>query len=235
MMHRLTALMAIGRRYMQVWRAAWGERHALAPMPRTGDELAFLPAHLELTETPLSPAPRVSAWIVMGLFCVALLWACLGKLDMVAVAPGQTVTGSRTKVVQPAETAVVHRILVRDGQHVDQGDLLIELDATATAADKRKAQEALFDARLAAMRTAALVDALDAGTLPKLASADDLPAERFDAAQRLAQSEYAAYLDKKQGLEALVVQKQAELHTVESAVSPLEQFLATSRSREADY
>jgi len=154
---------------------------------------------------------------------------------MVAVAPGQTVTGSRTKVVQPAETAVVNRILVRDGQHVDQGDLLIELDATATAADKRKAQEALLDARMAAARTVALVNALDTNTPPKLASTDDLPAERFEAAQRLAQSEYAAYLDKKQGLEALVAQKQAELHTVESAISPLQQFLAISLSREADY
>lgn len=235
MMHRLAALRDIGRRYVQVARAAWSERHALAPVPRTDEELAFLPAHLELTETPLSPAPRVSAWIIMGLFCVALLWACLGKLDMVAVAPGQTVTGSRTKVIQPAETAVVHRILVRDGQHVNQGDLLIELDATATTADKHKAQEALLDARLAAVRTAALVDALDANVLPKLANTDGLPAERFDAAQRLAQSEYAAYLDKKQSLEALVAQKQAELHTVESAISPLEQFLAISRSREADY
>lgn len=87
MMHRLAALGEVCRRHVQVWRMAWGERGALAPMHRTSHELAFLPAHLELTETPLSPAPRVSAWIIMGLFCVAMLWACLGRLDMVAVAP----------------------------------------------------------------------------------------------------------------------------------------------------
>jgi hemolysin D len=232
---RLAAIGDVLRRYMQVFRAAWAERRALEPIPRTHDELAFLPAHLELTETPLSPAPRASLWIIMGLFCVALLWACFGKLDVVAVAPGHTVTSSRTKIVQPAETAVVRRILVHDGQAVKQGDLLIELDATATTADSRKAEEALISARLAAARSAALVQAIDEATPPTMKHDGDLPAQRFEATQRLALSEYAAFAAKKQSLEAMVAQKQAELRTVESAIVPLQQYLAISRTRVADY
>lgn len=50
---RLAAIADVLRRYAQVFRAAWAERRALEPIPRTRDELAFLPAHLELTETPL--------------------------------------------------------------------------------------------------------------------------------------------------------------------------------------
>ena len=69
--------------------------------------------------------------IIIALFCIALLWACIGQLDIVAVAPGKTVVNSRTKVVQPAETAVVRRILVRDGQTVKAGELLIELEGRA--------------------------------------------------------------------------------------------------------
>jgi hemolysin D len=230
-----SAICDVLRRYGQVFRAAWAERRALDPIQRTPEELAFLPAHLELAETPLSPAPRVSLWIIMGLFCVALLWACFGKLDVVAVAPGKTVTSSRTKIVQPAETAVVRRILVHDGQTVKQGELLIELDATATMADSRKAVEALISARLAAGRSAALVRAIDTATPPVIAPDSDLPAERFEATQRLALSEYAAFAAKKQSLEAMVAQKQAELGTVESAVVPLEQYLDISRTRVADY
>ena len=56
--------------------------------------------------------------IIMALFCAALLWAILGKLDIVAVAPGKTVVGSRTKVIQPVETAVIRKILVQDGKAV---------------------------------------------------------------------------------------------------------------------
>lgn len=223
------------RRYGQVFRAAWAERRALEPIHRTREELAFLLAHLELAETPLSPAPRVSLWVIMALFCAALLWACLGKLEVVAVAPGKTVTSSRTKVIQPAETAVVHRILVHDGQRVKQGELLVELDATSTTADSTKAEEALISARLAAVRSAALVEAIAAGQPPVLTNEEELPAERFDATQRLALSEFAAFAAKKQSLEAMVAQKQAELRTVESAITPLEQYLTISRTRVADY
>lgn len=105
-------------RYFKIFKSAWAVRRQLDPPARSADERAFLPAHLELTETPVSPTARWTMRILIGFFCVAPLWACLGKLDIVAVAPGKTVVDSRTKVVQTAETAVVRRILVRDGQAV---------------------------------------------------------------------------------------------------------------------
>ncbi|WP_279237597.1 HlyD family type I secretion periplasmic adaptor subunit [Dyella sedimenti] len=232
---RIDALSEILRRYGQVFRDAWRQRHSLQPVKRTREELAFLPAQLELVETPLSPAPHWTMGIIMALFATALLWACLGQLDMVAVAPGKTVTTSRTKTVQPAETAVVRRILVQDGQVVRQGDLLIELDTSATAADSRKAEEALLSARLAAARSGALIEAMDTGQPPAMANSEGLPVERFEAARTLAASQYAAYQAKKQSLEATVAQKQAELRTVESAIVPLEQYLEISRARVKDY
>lgn len=230
-----TAIGDVLRRYRQVFRAAWAARRTLEPIQRTREELAFLPAHLELAETPLSPAPRVSLWVIMGLFSAALLWAWVGKLDVVAVAPGKTVTSSRTKVIQPAETAVVRRILVHDGQRVHQGDLLVELDATATTADSEKAEQALISARLTAARSAALVAAIDLEQPPVLVPHDGVPVTRFESTGRLALSEYAAFEAKKQSLQAMVTQKQAELHTVESAIIPLEQYLAIAHTRLADY
>lgn len=235
MTSRIAAVGDVLQRYGQVFRAAWAERRTLEPVRRSRQELAFLPAHLELADTPLSPAPRVSLWVIMGLFSVALLWAWVGKLDVVAVAPGKTVTGSRTKVIQSAETAVVRRILVQDGQTVKQGDLLVELDATATSADSHKAGEALISARLAALRAAAVVKAMEAGKSPVMGNNATLPPARFESARQLALSQFAAFAAKKQSLEAMVAQKQAELRTVESAIVPLEQFLDISRTRVADY
>ena len=235
MISRIAAVGEILKRYGQVFRAAWAERCALEPVRRSREELAFLPAHLELADTPLSPAPRASLWVIMGLFTVALLWAWLGKLDVVAVAPGKTVTGSRTKVIQSAETAVVRRILVHDGQAVKQGDLLVELDATGTSADSQKVAEALISARLAVLRAAAVVEAMETGKPPVLIRDARLPPDRFEATSQLALSQSAAFADRKQGLQAMVAQKQAELHTVESAIAPLQQFLEISRARVADY
>src|SRR3546814_15447729 len=105
---------------------------------------------------------------LIALFCVALLLATLGRLDIVAVAPGQFVVGSRTKVIQPAETGVVAAIHVRDGQAVRQGDLLIELDATLTHVDRSKADDALRDARLAKARFDALLASMDSGQTLRL-------------------------------------------------------------------
>ena len=135
MNHVLQGLGDFLRRYAAVFGAAWTNRHAMQSPPRTAEEIEFLPAHLELMETPVSPAARWTLRLIIAFFSIALLWACLGKADIVAVAPGKIVPSGRTKVIQSAETAVVKRILVEDGQEVKAGQLLVELDATGAQAD----------------------------------------------------------------------------------------------------
>src|SRR5712692_2760 len=103
---------------------------------RTEHELAFLPAALEIVETPPSPIGRAIGVTVVTLFCAALTWASVGTVDIVATAPGKIIPSGRTKVVQPFETGVVRAIRVRDGQTVKAGDVLIELDPTMTDAER---------------------------------------------------------------------------------------------------
>jgi hemolysin D len=103
---------------------------------RRREELAFLPAALEIVETPPSPTGRMIAATIMLLFCATLAWAAWGTIDIVAAATGKVVPSGRVKVVQPLETGVVRAIRVQDGQAVGAGDLLIELDPTVNAADR---------------------------------------------------------------------------------------------------
>lgn len=235
MKHVIEGLRAFTGRYLTVFKSAWSIRQQLDPPVRTEDELAFLPAHLELTETPASPTARWVMRSIIALFCVTLLWACFGQLDIVAVAPGKTVVGSRTKVIQSAETAVVRRILVQDGQTVKQGQLLIELDATAAAADFAKAGEALTNARLAQLRQAAMAEALRSGRLPTLAADPALPKDRLAAEQRLARSQFETFQARRDGLSANIAQRQAELQTVQSLIGPLEENARIAKSRAEDY
>ncbi|MET3653923.1 HlyD family type I secretion periplasmic adaptor subunit [Dyella japonica] len=228
------SMMEILRRYREIFQACWRDRRHLDPPDRHREELAFLPAHLELADSPASPVAHGSMWTIMALFAVAVVWASVGKLDMVAVAQGKTVTTGRTKTLQSSETAVVKRIAVEDGQTVKQGDLLIELDTTATSADSRKAQDALVNARVTAARSAALIQSLETNRPPTV-QGDGLSPSPSDAAQTLAISQFATYQAKVQGLQATVQQKQAELRTVESAIGPLEEYLAISRDRVRDY
>ena len=104
MKHVLQAIADFSQRYNRIFRAAWAQRKSMESPARTQDEIAFLPAHLELTETPVSPAARWTMRLIIALFCTALLWACIGKMDIVATAQGKVVASSRTKVIQAAET-----------------------------------------------------------------------------------------------------------------------------------
>src|SRR4030088_3290971 len=99
---------------------------------RDRDELAFLPAALEIVETPPSPTGRAISASIAAVFCIALIWASIGRVDIIATATGKVVPRGRTKVIQPFETAVVRAIHVRDGQRVKAGDVLVELDPTVS-------------------------------------------------------------------------------------------------------
>src|SRR5262249_6763717 len=141
-------------------------RHDLAGPRRLADEAAFLPARLSLQETPVHPAPRRAMAVIVALFVIALAWSILGRVDIVAVAPGRIVVGEHTKVIQPLEAGVVAAIRVRDGDHVRAGQVLVELDATGASADARSVQEQWREASGEARRTEALLRALRAGGPP---------------------------------------------------------------------
>lgn len=235
MKHIASAIREFLARYTEVFKAAWSVRGTLDPPKRSADELAFLPAHLELTDTPVSPASRWIMRAIMGFFCVALLWACIGKLDVVAVAPGKTVVSTRTKVIQPLEAGVVKRILVQDGQTVNAGDVLIELDATVAAADHEKAGEALTAAKLAELRLQALADAFSDNHPPQLAANPGLPEAHYRAEQQLTLSQYEAFRARRGNLHANLQQRQAELATTQSVIGPLQESAGIAAARATDY
>jgi hemolysin D len=115
---------------------------------RPGHETAFLPATLEVIETPPSPVGRAIGATIIAVFCVAVIWASFGKVDMVATAPGKIAPSGRTKTIQPFEAGVVRAIRVRDGASVKAGDVMIELDPTISTADVEHAKSDLVGAEL---------------------------------------------------------------------------------------
>jgi hemolysin D len=124
---------------------------------RRGAELAFLPAALEIVETPPSPIGRAIGATIILLFCAALLWAWWGTIDIVASATGKIVPSGRTKVIQPFETGVVSAVYVQDGQAVKAGDVLIQLDPTISGAESDRLAKELLAARLDVTRLRALL------------------------------------------------------------------------------
>lgn len=245
-------------RYRAVFRAAWAHRTELAGPKRLGDETAFLPAALSLQETPVHPAPRRLAFGLMALFVLAVVWAIFGKVDIVAVAPGRIIVSERTKVIQPLEASVVKRVLVKDGDRVKAGQVLVELDPTTASADKSSVQQQLAAAWSEERRTTALLRALGTGSAPVLSTLPALPALPVSAAppdlsalakptqdsqeaqslqslQSLLQAEYQDIRAKLARLEAEAQRRQAELRTVEATITKLQTTLPMAQTREADF
>lgn len=101
---------------------------------RTDQE--FLPAALEILETPPSPIRMTLILVIAALAFVSLVLAYVGRLDVVAVAQGKLQPTGRVKVVQSLETGRVQRLHAENGAHVRAGDVLVSLDSTEIAAEE---------------------------------------------------------------------------------------------------
>lgn len=96
---------------------------------------AGAPSLREIEATPPANALNATLWALVGLVAVLLAWALLAQLDIVATAPGKLVPATQVKLVQSAEPGIVREILVRDGDRVAAGQILLRLDATVAGAD----------------------------------------------------------------------------------------------------
>ncbi|MET3133961.1 hemolysin D [Oxalobacteraceae bacterium GrIS 1.11] len=224
------------RRYRAIARVALeSEREQGQAVVRQRDEVEFLPAALEVLETPVSPAGRGLMWALMLLFSIALAWSMVGKVDVVAVAQGKIVPNGKSKVIQPLEAGIVKAILVENGQHVTAGQALIELDTAQTAADVDKSRTARVDAMLGANRAQALLDAQAGNAAPTVGAAQDAAQERQGDAQRLAEGAFHEYRSKLMSLRAELEKRAQELQMTRNRIDGLQQTVPLARAQEADY
>jgi hemolysin D len=229
--------------YCQVLQTAWQHRHELAGPTRLADEAAFLPAAMSLQATPPHPAPRRALWAIMALFTTALLWACVGEVDIVAVAPGRIVVSDGTKLIQPLEASVIKAIHVKNGDRVKAGQVLIELDPTTARADHSRVGQERSAALSETWRSQALLEALRRGfrkkrpTLPEASVSE--ASELNDSDKRLIdgqlQAEWQDILAQREKLEADVAMRQAELNTVREQIAKLKATLPMAQKRESDF
>lgn len=105
----------------------------------------FTPDLLTIQEQPPARLPRIVGYVTVGLFGLLLAWATFGKLDIIAGAEGRLVPRNYSRVLQPAEAGIVREVLVRDGEDVRAGQVLMRMDATTASADMGtlKAESAL--------------------------------------------------------------------------------------------
>jgi hemolysin D len=197
---------------------------------RRGEELAFLPAALEIVETPPSPIGRKIGLTIILLFCAALLWAWWGTIDIVASATGKIMPSGRTKVIQPFETGVVRSIRVQDGQAVKAGDVLIELDPTVNAAERDHLRNDLLAEQLNIARLRA---ALGGGDDPvsDFAPPTDADSSLVSSQRQLLVNQVTEHRAKIAALSRQQAQKEAEQATTAATIRKLETLIPIIQPR----
>ncbi|MEO6745639.1 MAG: HlyD family type I secretion periplasmic adaptor subunit [Caldimonas sp.] len=112
-------------------------RHSSGQRSREAEAAAleFSPSLLRLQDSPPAPLGRSVLYSLLALLAALLAWATWGQLDIVAVAQGKLVPESFLKIVQPAEAGIVHQILVKEGETVHEGQVLMRMDSVASEAD----------------------------------------------------------------------------------------------------
>ena len=184
-----------------------------SPAQNSPDVLAFHPPLLRLTDAPPNPLGRKVLWLLLSLLALLLVWALIGKLDIVAVAEGKLIPQSYLKIVQPAESGIVKEIRVHEGDAVKAGQVLMRMDTLMTDADA-KAIEAEYQRKRA---TLARIDA-ELANRPYVAAAD-VPAE-------LAREIAAQYRANRAALDAALAEERSRLLRYRHDLASAEQIQA---------
>lgn len=177
--HRWQAYRELRNRYKQVFAYYWEHRHEMSNHLLTEDEAEFLPAALAVQEKPVSKTGLIIARLLIALILIIFTWAIFGRMDIVVNGMGKVIPSVYTKTIAAVDTGKVIAVHVKEGQQVQQDDLLIELDANATQADHDKAFGEMGEYALQLERNLAMLTAIEQKKEPVLPSVDELN-ERYE-------------------------------------------------------
>lgn len=176
--------------------------------------MRFLPAWSTLD------APRRLIVISAAGLAVLLIWAAFAEVDSVTRGTGRVIPSSRAQLVQPAEPAVVEEILVRSGQSVEKGQLLVRLDDAQSASE------------LGQLQTENQRLAVRAERLSQEADGQDLGCEEgsiCDEERQLQQARLAAARARENSLAAAVEQRRRDLREADATVASLTESVSLAR------
>ena len=181
------------------------------------DPLEFAPEIIKSQRRPPSPLPRAVLHASLALFALLVVWAIVGRLDIVAVSQGKLVPQSFLKIVQPAEPGIVREILIKEGDTVREGQVLARMDTRLLDADRGILRAELLRRDLQLRRIDAELSGASLERKPGDASTLYAQVEAQHRARR------QAYLDALGAEQALLAKARQDLQSATEVESKLKQ------------
>jgi HlyD family secretion protein len=172
-----------------------------------------------IQEDAPSRVGRIVMWVVALLTLTLIVWAAIGKLDIIIGAEGRLVPQTLVKIVQPAEAGVVTELLVSEGDSVRAGQVLARLDTTLTHAEKAGINNELSAQQLQARRIEA--ELLDR-PLARRAGDDQL---RYEQVLRQYTAHHSTFLESLAQENFMLDKAEHEMRSAKEVLAKLEQTL----------
>ncbi len=193
------------------------------------DPLDFAPALVRIQARPPAPLPRWTLYIIATLLVALLVWAVLGRLDIVAVAQGKLTPQTYVKIVQPAEGGMVKEILVREGMRVSRGQVLARMDKHFSDADNRTLER---DLKLKGIQARFIEAEIGGAAVPRL---EGDPAELFGEVARQWLTRKTAFTDTLATEEANLRRANSDFAAAQAVQRKLEEVVPMLRESEAAF
>ncbi len=178
--------------------------------------------------------PRALIWAVPitinALVVILILWLAFSHIDVISPSQGKIIPNSRMQLIQPKETGVVEAILVKDGERVQQGQLLLRLRGTDVQADVGRLQNAVYALRAKRLRLSALEHYLTGGEAT-LGVGEDIAEEYLQQERSMLERERASYDGQHQGLKSKLESAQAERNGLKAEIARLEKLIPYAEMR----
>lgn len=97
---------------------------------------------------------RLTLWTTAFSLAVFVTWAYFAEIDQITRAPGQVIASQRSQVIQSQDGGIIEQLLVKDGDTVDRGQILVRLERARSEASflEARAKSAGLTAAVARLR-----------------------------------------------------------------------------------
>lgn len=182
------------------------------------EALDFAPSLLAIQESPPARLPRTVMYTVAALFAILLLWAIFGRLNIIASADGRLMPETYVKIVQPADAGIVQEILVKEGESVQAGQVLLRMDTRLAEADSKTIGDDLALRTLQLRRIDAELAGMPLARLPKD------PPDLFRQIEAQYRDHRQSYLDSLGQAQEALRKSQREYESANEVLTKLQQI-----------
>jgi membrane fusion protein, adhesin transport system len=104
------------------------------------------------------PLRHFILWATLLFFIIALIWANFAELEEVTRAPGEVIPSKHVQLIQNLEGGIIKQILVREGETVKKGQVLLIMDDTRFSAQLQELQAQIAALQIKKARLSAEVN-----------------------------------------------------------------------------